>query len=345
MAAAWRRARVAGDARGDPRRRAPAGRRGRGRALIACIEAAQAAAAERREIEVAHGPLWRGDICRPASGGLVVSCQPVPGARSTAWTGWSPSPAPPQSAGARGLRIEGVRECRGRGAGLDLPVIGLVKRDLPDSPVRITQCSTTWRPGGGRGRDRRGGCHRRPRPVPVAELLGGVRGGGALAMADCATLAEAGRPSPPAPTSSARPCRATPAGRFRRRPTSTGPGAARLGVPVLAEGRYNTPALAAEAIRAGATAVVVGSAITRPEHVTAWFRAAVDAAARRPARCWPSISAARRRWPRWSGAARCWSVGRCRPPGGGRPGLDAWRRGPGADWSGRYAAPPSPPPA
>ncbi len=54
----------------------------------------------------------------------------------------------------------------------------------------------------------------------------------------------------------------------------------RLGVPVLAEGRYNTPELAADAIRAGAAAVVVGSAITRPEHATAWFRAAIEKAAR-----------------------------------------------------------------
>ena len=52
-----------------------------------------------------------------------------------------------------------------------------------------------------------------------------------------------------------------------------------LGAPVLAEGRYNAPALAAAAIRAGATAVVVGSAITRPEHITTWFREAIEAAA------------------------------------------------------------------
>ena len=52
-------------------------------------------------------------------------------------------------------------------------------------------------------------------------------------------------------------------------------------MPVLAEGRYKAPPLAAAAIRAGATAVVVGSAITRPEHITGWFREAVEAAALR----------------------------------------------------------------
>ncbi|MFZ9415961.1 MAG: N-acetylmannosamine-6-phosphate 2-epimerase, partial [Alphaproteobacteria bacterium] len=48
-----------------------------------------------------------------------------------------------------------------------------------------------------------------------------------------------------------------------------------LGAPVFAEGRFNTPALAAAAMRAGAHAVVVGSAITRPEVVAGWFAAAV----------------------------------------------------------------------
>ena len=39
----------------------------------------------------------------------------------------------------------------------------------------------------------------------------------------------------------------------------------------MAEGRYNRPELAVKAIKAGADAVVVGSAITRPEHITSWF--------------------------------------------------------------------------
>jgi N-acetylmannosamine-6-phosphate 2-epimerase/N-acetylmannosamine kinase len=52
--------------------------------------------------------------------------------------------------------------------------------------------------------------------------------------------------------------------------------ACRLGKLVFAEGRYNEPRLAAAAIRAGAAAVVVGSAITRPEHITQWFVDAIS---------------------------------------------------------------------
>ncbi len=51
--------------------------------------------------------------------------------------------------------------------------------------------------------------------------------------------------------------------------------AAKLQGPVIAEGRLKAPAQAAEAMRLGAFAVVVGSAITRPEHITRWFAVAV----------------------------------------------------------------------
>lgn len=45
--------------------------------------------------------------------------------------------------------------------------------------------------------------------------------------------------------------------------------------PVFAEGRYNTPKEAALAIEAGAWAVVIGSAITRPHLITQWFVEAI----------------------------------------------------------------------
>lgn len=52
-----------------------------------------------------------------------------------------------------------------------------------------------------------------------------------------------------------------------------------VNVPVMAEGRIDTPQLAIAAIRAGAFAVVVGSAITRPHVVTRLFADAVEHAA------------------------------------------------------------------
>lgn len=46
--------------------------------------------------------------------------------------------------------------------------------------------------------------------------------------------------------------------------------------PVIAEGNFNTPALAARAIELGAYAVVVGSAITRPQVITRWFAEEIE---------------------------------------------------------------------
>ncbi|KQX43072.1 N-acetylmannosamine-6-phosphate 2-epimerase [Devosia sp. Root436] len=47
--------------------------------------------------------------------------------------------------------------------------------------------------------------------------------------------------------------------------------AARLSVPVVAEGRYNTPALVRRGFEAGAHAVVVGTMITNPREITRLF--------------------------------------------------------------------------
>jgi N-acylglucosamine-6-phosphate 2-epimerase/N-acetylmuramic acid 6-phosphate etherase len=50
---------------------------------------------------------------------------------------------------------------------------------------------------------------------------------------------------------------------------------ARIDRPVVAEGRFNSPALARAAVDAGAYAVVVGSMITDPREITRAFAAAV----------------------------------------------------------------------
>ena len=49
----------------------------------------------------------------------------------------------------------------------------------------------------------------------------------------------------------------------------------KLGAFVMAEGRFNSPALAADAMKAGANCVTVGSAVTRIEHITDWFVEAI----------------------------------------------------------------------
>ena len=52
--------------------------------------------------------------------------------------------------------------------------------------------------------------------------------------------------------------------------------AATLTVPLLAEGRYHAPEQVVAALAAGATSVVVGGAITRPQEITRRFVAAIE---------------------------------------------------------------------
>lgn len=54
--------------------------------------------------------------------------------------------------------------------------------------------------------------------------------------------------------------------------------ASRVSVPIVAEGRFNTPELARRALDAGAYAVVVGTMITNPREITKGFAKAVAAA-------------------------------------------------------------------
>ncbi len=75
----------------------------------------------------------------------------------------------------------------------------------------------------------------------------------------------------------------TLAGYTGERPRTTGPDlelvnalAARLRVPLFAEGRIHTPTEARRALEAGAYSVVVGTAITHPASITSWY---VDAIA------------------------------------------------------------------
>ncbi len=219
-------------------------------------------------------------------GRLIVSCQPVPASPFDTVASVVAYARAAESAGAAGLRIEGRANVAGVAGASRLPVIGLVKRDLDDSPVRITPLLSDVAALAEAGAaiiavD----ATDRPRPVSVPALIAEIKRHGRLAMADIATEDEARA----ALAAGADIVGTTMSGYAGPGPVPKEPDlglvarCARLGAPVFAEGRYNTPEAAGAAIRAGADAVVVGSAITRPEHVTAWFRQAVETAARPPA--------------------------------------------------------------
>ena len=76
------------------------------------------------------------------NGGLIASCQPVAnGAMDTDDMVVAMAQAC-EDGGATAVRIEGVTRVRKVAKAIKIPVVGIVKRDLSDSPVRITPYTT-----------------------------------------------------------------------------------------------------------------------------------------------------------------------------------------------------------
>lgn len=181
--------------------------------------------------------------------------------------------------GAAGIRIEGVDNLRAVRAAVSVPIIGIVKRDLPDSPVRITPFVEDVRALIDAGADIIAyDATPRARPVSRDTILAAILEAGAIAMADCATHADG-----KAARSGGALILGTTLSGYTAETGGGGTGPdldlirafRTMGGFVMAEGRFNTPPLAASAIAAGADCVTVGSAITRTEHVTGWFRDAI----------------------------------------------------------------------
>jgi N-acetylmannosamine-6-phosphate 2-epimerase/N-acetylmannosamine kinase len=185
------------------------------------------------------------------------------------------------AAGARALRIESLDHVRRVREAVSAPIIGIVKQDRDDSPVRITPTAELAAALCDAGADIIAfDATRRSRPATVPELIAAIKGRGRLTMADCADIEDTRE----ALAAGAELVGTTMSG-YTGGPVPDAPDfdlitAMRQLTPnVVAEGRLNSPPLAAEAIRRGALCVVVGSAITRTEHVTSWFKSAIDRAA------------------------------------------------------------------
>ncbi|WP_407083958.1 N-acetylmannosamine-6-phosphate 2-epimerase [Yersinia artesiana] len=210
--------------------------------------------------------------------GLIASCQPVPGSAMDTPEIVAAMALASLAGGAVGLRVEGISNIEAVRRVTDAPIIGIIKRDLPDSEVRITPWLEDVDALSAAGADIIAfdvTC--RPRPVSVEDLFQRVRATGCLAMADASNIEDGllayrlgidfiG----------------TTLSGYTQTPVPTEPDLelvkqlSQAGCCVIAEGRYNSPALAAAAISAGAYAVTVGSAITRIEHICGWFCEAIQ---------------------------------------------------------------------
>ena len=212
-------------------------------------------------------------------GKLVVSCQALADEPLHSSFVMGRMALAAKEGGAAAIRAQGVGDILEIRRVTGLPVIGLIKRRQEDSPVYITPTArevtellatpcemvaldaTHWRKSG-----------------EAAELMARIHRAGRLALADVATYEEGLE----AVKAGADAVSTALAGYTEDSPLTPGPDlalverlVAALPVPVLAEGRIASPEDLRRAIAAGAWAAVVGSAITRPQLITAEFARAL----------------------------------------------------------------------
>jgi N-acylglucosamine-6-phosphate 2-epimerase len=225
-------------------------------------------------------------------GGLVVSVQAAPESPLGAPEHLAAIARAVEAGGAAGIRTEGVAAIAAIREAVGVPVIGLVKRDVSGSEVYITPAVEDALAAVDAGADLVAvDATERPRPrgaggpefvaTLAAELPGRIvadvdRLSAGVAAADAGAAAVATTLS--GYTTATAPPRADPAvGEQPPAPPDVGlvaELAAELDVPVLAEGRYVTPADVRAAFAARAFAVVVGTAITDPGALTRRLAAA-----------------------------------------------------------------------
>jgi len=217
----------------------------------------------------AEGPLRRG---------LIVSCQAPQDDPLNAPSIMAAFAEAAAAGGAVAIRANGVADIRAIKERLALPILGLFKDDLDGSPVRITPTREHARAIAEAGADviAIDATDRvRPPRESLAALVDLIVGElGLPVCADVATVAE-GRA---AAALGATYVATTLAGYTDDTSDVVPPHlelvsalATSVDIPVLAEGGIVTPQHALEAMTRGAYAVVVGTAITRPEVVTRQF--------------------------------------------------------------------------
>ncbi|MBN2469536.1 MAG: N-acetylmannosamine-6-phosphate 2-epimerase [Anaerolineae bacterium] len=211
--------------------------------------------------------------------GLVVSCQPRAPFNGPAIVG--PMAEAAVNAGAVGIRVNGAADVAAVTARVAVPVIGISKLYDPDYQVYITptlESAVQVIDAGAAIVALDGSPAPRPTGITLEALIAGIHERGALVMADISTLEE----GIGAAAAGADIVATTLSGYTPYSPKLDGPDldlitalASELDVPIIAEGRINTPADMRAAFECGAFAVVVGRAITELQDITRRFVEAI----------------------------------------------------------------------
>ena len=215
-------------------------------------------------------------------GKLIVSCQALPDEPLHSSFIMGRMALAAKEGGAVAIRAQSSEDIREIQKVTGLPVIGLVKRNYEDSPIYITptmaevvdllttDCEMialdmTDRP--------------RPKQEKLTDLLDRIHAEGRLVLADISTYEE----GVAAAKLGADAISTTLSGYTPYSPQLSGPDvelvaalSRDLDIPVFAEGRINGPEDIKRVMAAGAYAPIVGSAITRPQLITAKFAQALS---------------------------------------------------------------------
>ncbi|TGZ98627.1 N-acetylmannosamine-6-phosphate 2-epimerase [Rodentibacter pneumotropicus] len=224
--------------------------------------------------------LTQEQVFQQIQNGLIASCQPVDDGPMDKPEIVAAMAQASIIGGAAGIRIEGVENLTATRAVVSAPIIGIVKRDLADSPIRITPFLQDIEVLANAGADiiAVDGTHR-PRPVDLESAVKKIHELGCLAMADCSNLEEGLYCQKLGFDIIGSTMSGYTDGIVPEEPDyQLVKDLKSAGCRVMAEGRYNTPELAKTAIEIGADFVTVGSALTRLEHIVGWFADAVKSA-------------------------------------------------------------------
>lgn len=219
---------------------------------------------------------------RSLAGGLVVSCQARPDNPLHGPTMMGAMAKAAELGGAVGIRADGPLDIAAIRATTHLPIIGIRKLTDADGAVFITPAAASAREVIAAGAllvALDGTTRPRPGGETLPDVVAAIHAAGALALADIATIEHAHY----ALRAGADAVGTTLSGYTADSPRQEDPDFDLLAavvtlspVPVFAEGRIWTPAQAARALALGAAFVVVGTAITNPQAITARFAAALD---------------------------------------------------------------------
>ncbi|MBP1993348.1 N-acetylmannosamine-6-phosphate 2-epimerase [Paenibacillus eucommiae] len=214
--------------------------------------------------------------------GLIVSCQSFPG---EPLHGTPFMVALAQSAkigGAVGIRAKGAADITAIKKEVGLPVIGLNKVDIEGYEIYITPTLEIALAVHAAGADIvaiDATTRQRPDGLSLSDTIRELKSRGIPVMADVSILEE----GLAAEEFGADYISTTLSGYTSYSRQQEAPDlelvaslAGRVNLPIVAEGRINTPDQAVEALRLGASLVVVGKAITRPHLITASFSEQMD---------------------------------------------------------------------